>query len=403
MTIAMKRCFALLAALWAPVLAVGSSGAQDQTDPVVIGQTVRLPSGTLKETSTLLISTPDGYEQGDERYPVLFLLDGETHFQYASGIVRFLAGNGKIPKLILVGIASGDYARRTRDLTPPSSNEIDNRFSPGNGGADAFLSFVAGELIPFVDRTYRTRPYRLLAGHSFGGLFAIHTLITRPGLFNGFIVADPSLYWNSEAVAVKAESFLSATASLQSDFYMTASDDSGKVPGAVARLHSALMKKSPAGFRWTFTWMKQENHASIPLPSLYRGLETVFQDWDPADPLDLFGQGGIQAIHQRFSEAGVRFGYPERKTPPFTISLLVSGLMKAGRLQEASIALLHDPKSYPPPWNQLDALARAFEKKGNAAQAAKHYRLSLVANPDNEFARRRLLALGASVQEPPKD
>jgi predicted alpha/beta superfamily hydrolase len=336
-----------------------------------------------------------------DRYPVLYLLDAETHFHYASGIADFLAQDDRMPNMLLVGIVSGDMARRTHDLTPPSTAETDNRFSPGNGGADAFLSFLADELIPFVDKTYRTRPYRLLFGHSFGGLFGVYALITKPTLFNAYIVADPSLYWNNESVVARAESFLSDTKSLRADFYMTASNDSGEAPGAVARLNAALGKSAPAGFRWNFDWMKQEDHLSIPLPTIYRGLETIFEDWRLTDPLDLFDKGGIDGIHRRYREAGQRFGYPERITPPFTVSLVVAALMRVGRLDEASKVLLHDSKAYPPPWNQLDALARAYENRGDTKQAARFYLLSLRQNPKNEFAKKKLSEMGVEIPELP--
>ena len=142
---------------------------------------------------------------------------------------------------------------------------------------------------------------------------------------------------------------------------------------------------------------------SIPLPSIYRGLETIFEEWRLPDPLALFDQGGIEAIHRRFREAGRRFGYPERTTPPLTISLLVAALLSAGRLEDASKVLLHDTAAYPPPWNQLDALARAYEKRGDGGQAVRYYRLSLAQNPGNDFARKKLTDLGFQVPEQPRN
>jgi hypothetical protein len=395
------RSLAILVLLWAPQISEIDAWAQSQGSPVVIGETVQLQSNALKETRSLLISKPAGYDNSTDRYPVLYLLDGETHFHYTSGIAAFLAQNDRIPKMLLIGIVSGGTARRTHDLTPPSAAEIDNRFSPGNGGADSFLSFIADEVIPFVDKTYRTRPYRMLVGHSFGGLFGIYALITKPKLFNAYIAAAPSLYWNNEAVVKQAESFLADTKSLQADLYMATSDDPGKVSSAVGRLNVALGKTAPAGFRWNFDWMKQENHLSVPLPSIYRGLETIYEEWRLSDPLGLYDKGGIEAIHRRFREAGKRFGYPERTTPPFTVSLVVYELMKAGRLEEASKVLLHDPGAYPPPWNQLDALARAYESRGNREQAIRYYLLSRKENPRNEFARKKLSEMGVKIPELP--
>lgn len=375
------RCLAAMVCLHA--------WAQGQGRPVVIGETVLLHSRTLR------IATPAGYVSGTERYPVVYLLDGERHFGYASAIAGFLAENDRIPKMLVVGIDSGGMARRTHDLTPPSSSAMDNRFSPGNGGADAFLSFLAGEAIPFVEKNYRTRPYRLLIGHSFGGLFGVYALVRRPTLFNGYILADPSLYWNNEAVVADAKALLQKSGSLPVDLYVTASGAAGAVENFVA----ALGGTAHSGLRWRFERMQQEDHASIPLPSVYRGLETIFEDWRVKDPLALFNRGGIEAIHRHFRQAGERFGYPERRTPPFTVSLLVAALIRAGRLEEASQVLLHDPGAYPPPWNQLDALARAYESRGDARQAARYYLLSLKQNPGNQFARKKLTEMGIAIPE----
>lgn len=376
--------------------------AQSHAQPVVIGEMAEIRSNVLKESRSLLISKPAGCDSGSDRYPVLYLLDGETHFHFVSGAVNFLADNDRIPKMLVVAIASGGFARRTRDLTPPSTAEIDNRFSPGNGGADAFLSFVADELIPYVDNAYRTRPYRMLAGHSYGGLFGIHALVTKPGLFNAYIAIDPSLDWNNEAVVTQADLFFSKTKEFQADLYMTASNAAGRLPSGVQRLTSMLDRRAPARFRWKFEWMKEETHASIPLPSIHRALETIFDGWHLTNPLDLFDQGGIEAIHRHFREGGRRCGY-ERTTSPFTISMVVYGLLRTGRLKEASQVLLHDPKAYPPPWNQLDALARAYAGLGNVDEAIRFYVLSLKENPRNEWARRKLVEMGVGVEDLPQD
>lgn len=203
-----RRSSAFPAFLCALLIVTTQGWAQKRGGPVTVGERAELRSNILKGARSLLVSKPDGYDAGTDRYPVLYLLDGETHFRYASGIVNFLAQNDRIPPMLVVGITSGDREQRTRDLTPPSTDEMDNRFAPGNGGASTFLAFMADELIPYVEKTYRTRPYRLLVGHSFGGLFAIYALATRPKLFNAYIAADPSIYWNNEAVVVQAESFL---------------------------------------------------------------------------------------------------------------------------------------------------------------------------------------------------
>jgi predicted alpha/beta superfamily hydrolase len=385
-------CTFLLAAFVVPV----SVSAQNQA--IAVGELAHIRSILLNEDRLLFISKPVGYDGSADRYPVLYLLDGEEHFRYTSGIVEFLAATDRIPKMIVVGIASGDSTHRTRDLTPPSAAEIDNRFSPGNGGADAFLSFLANELIPFVERTYRTRPFRVLVGHSFGGLFAIQALIRNPKVFNAYLAIDPSLAWNNGALVTQAESFFSKTRELQEDLYFTASNDNGRIGNHLRRLAAILDEKAPVGFRWNFKWMDRETHASIPLPSIHDGLDTIFDGWHLTDPISLFDIGGIEAIHKHFRDGARRYGY-ERTTPAFTVSLVVAGLMSMDRLEDASKVLLHDPKVYPPPWNQLDALARRYADRGDDEKAAHYYVLSLRENPQNDWAKQKLKEMGAKVDD----
>ena len=381
--VARASAIGLCVAVW------GQPAARDTEksgEPIVIGERRSIQSEILKEPRPLLVAKPAGYESETERYPVLYLLDGDEHFHHVTGIVSFLAESGRIPKLLVVAVPN---TNRTRDLTPPSKAEIDLRFSPGGGGADAFLRFLGDELVPYVEKNYRTRPYRILVGHSFGGLFAIHAMITRPKLFNAYIAIDPSLSWNNQAPVSQAEAFFETTKELQSDLYMTATSEGG----GIRKLAGVLEENAPKGFRWKFYLMPEETHVSIPHRSIYQGLDTIFDAWHLTNPLELYDKGGIDAVHRHFREGGKRLGY-DRTTSAFTISMIVAGLMQAGRLEEAASVLLHDPKAYPPPWNQLDALARAYAKRGDTVQVVRYYTLSLKENPRNEWARKKLAELG---------
>jgi predicted alpha/beta superfamily hydrolase len=394
----------------APLIAASalmlSVSAQAQTQaagsPVAIGEALPVRSQVLKQDRRIFVSKPPGYEGETERYPVLYLLDGETHFPLVAGMVQFLAGNDRIPEMIVIGVASGSLTQRRRDLTTPSQSELDSRFSPGHGGADEFLKFLEEELIPKVDRSYRTRPYRILVGHSLGGLFAVHSLIAKPKLFNAYIAIDPSLEWNNGSEVVQAAKFFAAHRELPADLVMTAANDLGRVPAAVRQFASILDASAPKGFRWRFEWLKDESHGSAPLRSIDLGLNAIFAGWRITNPLDLFDSGGLEAIHRHFREGGKRYGY-ERTTSPFVVSLVVAALIRADRLDEASAVLLHDAKGYPPPWNQLDAIARRYAAQGLSDKAIRFYRLSLKQNPGNDWARKKLLEYGVSAEAEPEE
>jgi hypothetical protein len=139
---------------------VAQTRAQTQVSPVVIGDAAQLRSKKLREMRALLVSNPldmTAVRTGIRSYTCWMVrITSATRLQASI----LLAANDRIPSMLVIGIASGDSGKRTHDLTPPSSADNDNHLSPGNGG-DAFLSFLAGELIPYVDQTYRTLALKL--------------------------------------------------------------------------------------------------------------------------------------------------------------------------------------------------------------------------------------------------
>ena len=144
------------------VLSSTPAKAQNAIGSVVIGERLELQSQLLNETRTVLIGKPATYGNGEDRYPVLYLLDDDGHFHHTTGIVNFLSRNQRIPEVLVVAIPNTD---RTRDLTPPSQVKEDIDRAPTHGGADTFLRFISDELMPWVEQNYRTRPYRILVGH----------------------------------------------------------------------------------------------------------------------------------------------------------------------------------------------------------------------------------------------
>ncbi|HJP59887.1 MAG TPA: alpha/beta hydrolase-fold protein, partial [Gemmatimonadaceae bacterium] len=182
------------------ILAVLASplGAQDSA-MVKLWTRETVHSTKLNENREIYVSTPEGYENGTGRFPVLVLLDADDRpqFRLAVANVGFLASRGSIPRMIVVGIPNG--RDRTHDLTPAATGAAAKRF-PTAGGAAAFADFLVDEVVPAVRSKYRTMPATILAGHSFGGLVALEVATKRPGAFTGVIAMSPSLWWNDSSL-----------------------------------------------------------------------------------------------------------------------------------------------------------------------------------------------------------
>ncbi|MGE3833059.1 MAG: alpha/beta hydrolase [Parvibaculaceae bacterium] len=165
----------------------------------------------------------------DVRVPVLYVVDGDLVFGMAAEIARALASAEGMPALYVVGIGYDvDYELflklRTADLSPPLGAEAQRKMgalgamigSDGNGGADAFLSFIVDRLMPEIAARYpqTQESDSFLFGHSLGGLFTAHVLMTRPEAFMAFIASSPSLWWDDFSIFRELPSFTERLRSL---------------------------------------------------------------------------------------------------------------------------------------------------------------------------------------------
>ena len=104
----MRSLAALMLLLVLPVPAVAQSR---YSRAVEIGAVDSVWSTTLNEQRPYLVYTPPSYHDTTvvpQRYPVLYLLDGDAHFHSVSGLVQILAtgvnGTFVIPEMIVVAI-----------------------------------------------------------------------------------------------------------------------------------------------------------------------------------------------------------------------------------------------------------------------------------------------------------
>ncbi len=151
----------------------------------------RLLSRYTGHSYLLHISLPEDYDTSERACDVLYLLDGDKYFDEVVALLRNGAGRGPGGDLIIVGIGYEKTAnRRKRDYTPVKVPGF-----PTGGGVKKFYRFLRHELVPRIDRTYRTnagRAGRCIAGHSLGGIAVCYGLMYHHDLFGRFIAISPS-------------------------------------------------------------------------------------------------------------------------------------------------------------------------------------------------------------------
>lgn len=287
----MRWTWTLLLMVLLPV----DAGAQGRFDRATsIGRVDSIRSATLDEVRPFLIYTPPSYADTvarSSRYPVLYLLDGDAHFHSVSGLLQILGtgvnGTYAIPEMIVVAIPN---TNRTRDLTPTHTGiGFDGEPAPAfaeSGGGPAFLTFLKDELIPHIDATYRTVPYRVFVGHSFGGIATLNALYTMPETFNAYVAIDPSLWWDDRTLLKQARPFFER-AHLEGRALYVAQANTTNAADTTRNLHfesitqfdAILRTFDRSGVRYRFRYYDGDDHGSVPLIAEYDALRFIFDGY----------------------------------------------------------------------------------------------------------------------------
>ncbi len=347
----------------APFTSIPGTTPTPDTNTVVIGKRYAIQSKIMGEERSYQVHLPENYQASQTNYPVIYLLDGPWHFHHASGIVQFLSTRGRMPQAIIVAIAN---TKRTRDLTPTNETR-----APESGGADRFLDFIEKELMPSIESTYRVAPYKILIGHSFGGLFAVHALLTRPGLFHAHIAASPSLQWDNQLMAKMATPMLAAGTLKDNFLYFTVGGEPQPITDGNKNFATLLKKSAPASFRWGFAHMEAEDHSSIVHRTIYDGLEKLFADWQRLRTANSLSE--LKKTHQRISKH-FALEIPENLINALGYRQL---LAKPRNLPGAIEFFKFNVERYPQSANVYDSLGEALEASGDLQGALSNYQRAI--------------------------
>ena len=360
----MQRIRRLVQVFWLLILLTATwrnAAAQYTETPLVKGDIKVLHSRAIGEDRTVFVYTPTGYDRNRNRYPVLYVLDGEGHFSHAVTSSEFLTRNGRIPPMIVVGIPN---TNRTRDFTPTA---MDKR--PNSGGGPAFLKFMTTELFPFIEKNYRTLPFRVLAGHSLCGMYALHTMAIEPGLFKGIIAISPALMYDNNAPLNTIRSRLGKPFPHHIRLFATLGNEPGYVD-ALNGLITALKGAEAPDLRWVFRQYPEDTHMSVPLKSVYEGLEEIFYDWQ----VELEGlENGLDALKAHYDGISNAYGFTV-KPAEAVVNMLGYRYLQAGNAQKAIDVFQFNVDLYPNSANVYDSLGEACEQVGKLQKAIDLYR-----------------------------
>jgi predicted alpha/beta superfamily hydrolase len=344
-------------------------------------------SRILGEKRKINIRVPQGINKYDV-YPVLYLLDGEAQTAMVTGQVQYLSEAYKIiPKLVVVSIENTD---RFRDLTPTHSiigpngkaDTSANAIGKTSGGGEKFLQFIKEELMPYIETSYPTAPYRILSGHSLGALMAVYCMVNHPGYFNAYIAISPSLQWDNEIMLKQVSEKNDAKNTTSNIFFFSDANEDAAFHQNQIKLDSLLKLKNIPGLKYKRLFYPEETHISEPVKASYDGIRFIYPNWHLAYNSSAFRKiMTSKMIKDHFNELSKVYGY--HVLPLHDDINQISRFLRndPNRIKDAVELLQMNATNYPASALVQETLGDTYVKAGDTKNALASFQKALLLDP----------------------
>lgn len=343
--------------------------AEGKAITVDVGFDYQFESKVLNEQRRYLISLPEDYSNSDsdsgsdKKYPVIYILDGDSHFQHATQALRYLEKFNRIPESILVGIPNASGSR-FRDLAQKH---------------DLFLKFIEDELIPLIDKNYKTQGLNTLFGHSLAGSFSLYAMSENHNKINNYIAASPHLLVNKGEIQATLKSLFSDNKLHDYNAYFSMADKKGD--GAerfneIEKFVSFLNNNATQKLSWKYQSIADQEHMTTPYLTIYQGLSFVFKDYQMpvfASFTDFEKQGGMKMLEVFYEKRGNKYD-EDTKVDAVTVGLLAELLLDENQPDKAVELLKGFVAKNQNSMRAHFDIARLYQNTGDKELALKSYK-----------------------------
>ncbi len=338
-----------------------------------IGKSIIINSKILSQRRKIFIYKPQIDTFSKTPLPVLYMMDGEN-IRMVAGIVDSLINNGDFPPMIIVGIANYKD-ERTNDLSPVPLTTNQYFTATKSGGGNLFLKFIKDEVIPLVNKDYKTSNEKILFGHSLGGLMSVYCLFMYPELFNNYIAVSPSLWWENEFMMQKADSLFKIKNYTNKNIFIS---DGTEDPNFkfVPKFDSLLQKNKQSGLEHKYTTYKNETHNSQLVKATQDGIRFIIEKWIPSKT-DTTAEMVVKFYANRSKQSGFQELPPEQ----LINTMGHTCLSNPTKIDEAVNFFELNAKNYPESFTVFDSLGDGYRAKKDNAKAIKAYKKAIDINP----------------------
>lgn len=246
----------------------------------------------LDSHHSISIYLPDNYDVGKDKFPVMYVIDGDKYFLNSIAYQKTLTWQSKSPDFIVVGVNIEKNKRR--EQLGRNSKE--------------FLDIFQNQIINYVEKNYRTNDKRMYFGWEMAGGFALDLLSKRPKLIDAYFLASSTHFTQKRIDSV--ESILKSKKSMPEFFYYTLGDVEAWSLESHEKLSKVLADTNQGDFQWEFYLSSSDDHYSTPLNTFNKGLANYFKGYAPIrfySIKEFENFGGINALTKHYQERGEHY------------------------------------------------------------------------------------------------
>ena len=333
-------------------------------------------STVLNEERTVVVQLPKRYQaEPNKVYPVIYRLDGAGNIPLASAVIERLQNDNRAPEVIIVAI---ENTNRLRDFYPTVNKEPQGPVGEG-GGADKFLAFFEQELIPLVDKNYRTHDYKVISGASAGGVFALYALQAKPELFQAHIAYSPAVWWNYGASVKSTKSFIAKSKDLNSYVYINIGEEAGIMRERYDDLQQSLQSNKLANLRFFSDAFAGVSHNLTSVAGAFNAYHNLFLPKQMPISALINDVASIDIYYQNLSQQwGEQIAPPDR-----AVRSLGYNLTGSKQFTRAIEVFKYNIKNHPKSVDALSALSYGYEIQGDTRQALEQMESALAIADDS--------------------
>jgi len=266
--------------------------ATELTDKRSVPSIGTIHSLELENHQSISIYLPDNYESSKEKFPVMYVLDGDRYFLHSIAYQKTLTWKVESPNFIVIGINIDKNKRR--ELLGRQSNE--------------YIDIFQHQIVDYVEKNYRTNNKRMYFGWEMAGGFALDLFAKQPELIDAYFLASSTHFTQKRIDNV--EKILKSKITMPNFFYYTL----GSVETWSLESHKKLSKvfsnTSKEDDEWEFYLSSSDNHYTTPLNTINKGLTNYFNDYAPIrfySIKEFKSFGGIKALTEHYKKRGEHY------------------------------------------------------------------------------------------------